>query len=172
MKLFIVLHHTDDPSQKPQFDKVNSSHQRRGFPKGTLGYYVGYHWFIGFDGSVKQARTEEESGAHCNAKMMNYVGIGICLAGDFTQHKPNPAQIDALETLIMGIQNRWPIHDDGILLHRECKATSCPGVDLRALAMLRRSKRETERDIATEKNPMRQRMLSRRLGRILKWLGK
>jgi len=172
MKLFIVLHHSDIPDQAPQFNRVNESHKRRGFPISSLGWNVGYHYFIGFDGFVKQARKEEEVGAHCNAKMMNYIGIGICLAGDFTQHDPNPTQIVALETLLMGIQNRWNMPDEAILLHRECKPTSCPGIDLRSLALMQRKRKQTERDLARESNPTLRRMLIRRMARIVKWLGK
>lgn len=172
MKLFIVLHHTDDPSQAPQLGKVNESHKRRGFPMSGLGYYVGYHWFVGFNGQARQTRKESESGAHCNAKMMNYLGIGICLAGDFTQDKPNSAQIDTLEELLTEIQSRWSIPEENILLHRECKSTSCPGVDLRALALLRRRKLETEKVLAAETNPSRLKSMKRRLARIVLWMTK
>lgn len=171
MKLFIVLHHSADDTQGPQFDKIERSHKARGFPKGSMGYHVGYHWFIGFDGTMKQARKEEERGAHCSAKMMNTLGIGVCLAGNFTKDFPNPAQIDALEELLTGIQERWSLDEDAILLHRECKATSCPGKDLRGLALLRRRKLETEGRLVTETNPSLRRALQRRLTRIVRWMG-
>lgn len=130
---FIVLHHTDDPTQGPQFDKVNRSHKARGFPISKLGWYVGYHYFIGFNGMMKVARREDEIGAHCDAKDMNRRGIGICLAGDFTGNEPNKAQLETLAALCRDIQVRNKINDDHVLLHRECKPTACPGVDLRKL---------------------------------------
>jgi len=167
MKLFIVLHHSADASQTPQFMKVNDSHQRRGFPLSSLGYFVGYHWFIGFDGTVKQARSESEVGAHCNAKLMNYIGIGICLAGDFTKHKPNNAQIIALEKLLTEVQARWNIPDTNILLHRECKSTTCPAIDLRQYAIVYRNKKRLENPST---NPSAERSRQRGLARIAKWL--
>lgn len=131
---YIVLHHTADPSQGPQFDKVNASHKARGFPKSKLGLYVGYHYFIGYEGTIKIARREDEIGAHCDAKNMNRRGIGICLAGDFTKNQPNKRQIEALAALIRDIKIRNQIPDTRVLLHRECKQTACPGTDLRKLA--------------------------------------
>ncbi|MBX4215589.1 peptidoglycan recognition protein family protein [Candidatus Parcubacteria bacterium] len=168
-KLFIVLHHTADPSQAPQFDKVNASHAKRGFPKSSKGYYVGYHWFIGYDGSVKQAREESEVGAHCPTKMMNYVGIGICLAGDFTRHKPNPLQIEKLASLVTAVQKRWNIPDESILLHRECKPTACPGIDLRA-ELLRAKQKQMSNWPQVQPAPSEtlKRRLSRRLARMIR----
>lgn len=131
---YIVLHHTADPSQGPQFDKVNASHKARGFPISKLGFYVGYHYFIGFEGTIKIARREDEIGAHCDAKNMNRRGIGICLAGDFTKNKPNKKQIEALAALMRDIKIRNQIPDTRVVLHRECKPTACPGTDLRKLA--------------------------------------
>jgi N-acetylmuramoyl-L-alanine amidase len=133
MKLFVVLHHSADPSPKPQFDKIDMEHFARGFPKSSLGFYVGYHYFVGVDGTVKQARQEWEVGAHCAAKMMNYLGIGICLAGDFTQQQPTERQLEALAGLVSDVQHRNGIPDEAVLLHKECKPTACPGTDLRAL---------------------------------------
>lgn len=130
---YIVLHHTADPTQGPQFDKVNASHKARGFPISKLGYYVGYHYFIGYEGTIKVARYESEIGAHCDAKNMNYRGIGICLAGDFSKYTPNKKQIEALAALVRDIKIRNQIPDQRVLLHRECKPTACPGTDLRRL---------------------------------------
>lgn len=135
---FIVLHHSDDPTQGPQFNKVNAYHKAKGFPKSSLGFYVGYHYFIGFDGTVKVARAEWETGAHCNAKMMNYRGIGICIAGALQLRPPNEAQIKSLVALVLDIQNRCKIPDEKVLNHRDCKPTSCPGMDLVAVVYQRR----------------------------------
>ncbi len=135
MKRYIVLHHTADPSKKPQFDKVNGYHKGQGFPISKLGFYVGYHFFVGMDGTTKQARAENEVGAHCDAKNMNVVGIGICLAGDFSKQTPDHRQIISLERLVAELQLRHGIPDENILLHRECKKTDCPAVDLRGLLM-------------------------------------
>lgn len=131
---YIVLHHTAIATQGPQFDQVNRSHKARGFPKSSLGFYVGYHYFVGFDGTIKVARLETEIGAHCDVHDMNRKGIGICLAGDFTKSPPNPQQIKSLAILMKDVKSRNSIADDHVHLHREEKQTSCPGVDIRKLA--------------------------------------
>lgn len=143
---FIVLHHSDDPTQGPQFDKINAYHKAKGFPKSSLGYYVGYHYFIGFDGTIKVARAEWETGAHCNAQLMNYRGIGICLAGALHKRPPNDAQIKSLVTLVKDIQSRNMIPDTKLRNHRDCKPTTCPGMDL-VKVVLERKKDATPEDL-------------------------
>lgn len=140
----IVLHHTADPSPDPQFAKVNRSHKDRGFPKSKLGFYVGYHFFLGKDGTTKQARGEDEIGAHAvncgcagdlsgyRAGTINSYSFGICLAGDFTKQLPTKNQIRSLTLLVLDLQTRYAIRDSRIFLHGEVKSTSCPGCDLRA----------------------------------------
>jgi|GEM_PF-3953445 len=124
---YVLIHHS--VVQNPvQFDIVNESHRKRGFPKSSLGYYVGYHYFIGMDGTIKVARAEWEIGAHCAAKMMNYRAIGICLAGDFREGRtPNPEQIKSLALLLKDIQARHQMFSSKIMRHGEVKATACPG---------------------------------------------
>lgn len=125
---YIVIHHTAYAPKVPQFDLVNGWHKQRGFPKSSLGFYVGYHYFIGFDGTVKVARRETEIGAHCAADGMNYKGIGICLAGDFTWgRRPTPEQIKALALLVKDVKARHQIPDSNVLKHGEVKNTECPG---------------------------------------------
>lgn len=172
MKLFIVLHHSDDPTQGPQFNKINRSHKNRGFPISSLGFYVGYQWLNGFNGQMKQARTEEERGAHCDAKLMNFLSIGVCSAGDFTTHKPNDAQIVSLEKLVWEIQCRWGIPNENILLHKECKATACPGTDLRALILKHRAGLGTFMRYSGDITPSVAATLGRAYARRLKRLAK
>ena len=135
---YLLLHHDADSSPDPHFQKVNANHKNRGFPKSSLGFHVGYTWFCGKDGTLKQARAEDEVGAHCSAKGMNFKSIGVCLAGNFTKEAPTAYQIESLTVLLDQLQQRWGIPDDKILLHREVGKTACPGVDLRALYFAQR----------------------------------
>lgn len=144
---YIILHHSDILNDgKAQLDRINESHKARGFPLSKMGYYVGYHYVCGFDGTIKQTRGLDETGAHslnCGsasdlshtpAGTLNYRSIGICCTGDFTREQPTAKQVQSLMTLLMQLQNEYSIPDDKVLLHREVKATSCPGTDLRAMA--------------------------------------
>lgn len=124
---YVLIHHS--VIQNPvQFDIINESHRRRGFPKSSLGFYVGYHYVDGMDGTLKVARAEWETGAHCDAKMMNYKAIGIVICGDFRYGRvPTPAQIKTLALLLKDIKARHQIPDSKILRHGEVKPTACPG---------------------------------------------
>lgn len=187
---YIFYHHTGDSSPDPQFAKVNAYHKSQGFPKSSLGYYVGYTFFIGKDGTEKQARGETEHGAHtvnCGCKgdktglpfnKANIEGIGICLSGDFLKEKPTSAQIETLTRLTIRLQAVHNIPDENIFLHSETKSTSCPGTDLRALYFVHRAEimkvpsRETqikqlEKAIARSTGQQKE-MYQRKLERLLK----
>ena len=124
---YVVVHHS--VIQNPvQFDIINESHRRRGFPKSSLGFYVGYHYVDGVGGHLRVARAEWEIGAHCNAKSMNYKAIGIVVCGDFRDGRtPDREQIKTLALLLKDIKARHQIPDSKILRHSEVKPTACPG---------------------------------------------
>lgn len=124
---YVVVHHS--VIQNPvQFDIINESHRRRGFPKSSLGFYVGYHYVIGVGGYLRAARAEWEIGAHCSAKMMNYRAIGIVICGYFRDGRmPDKEQIKTLALLLKDIKARHQITDAKILRHGEVKPTACPG---------------------------------------------
>lgn len=138
----VVYHHTGDKSPDPQFAKVEAYHKAEGFPISKRGYHVGYTYFIGKDGTIKQARNEDERGAHTvncgcaidksglpyNTANLHYVAI--CLAGKFPDESPTKAQLASAAMLTMDIQARRGIPDRKLLNHRDFKATSCPGIDL------------------------------------------
>ena len=138
----IAYHHTGDSSPDPQFIKVDNYHMAKKFPKSKLGYYVGYHYFIGKDGTIKQARSEDERGAHvvncgCGkdksglpADTANFHYIGICLAGDLRKEQPSSRQLSALVALTKDVMRRHSLNEANLLNHSDFKATSCPGIDL------------------------------------------
>ena len=123
---YIILHHTDDPSEQTQFLKINGSHISRGFPQSSLGWSVCYHYVIEQDGSVRQARRETEVGAHTVGEEeydhMNFRSVGIAVAGRFTI---NSKQRKSLTILISHLQSRWSIPNENVLLHSEVDRTSC-----------------------------------------------
>lgn len=118
-KSHIVIHHsaTDDGD-------VNSF---RKYHVEKLGWRdVGYNWVITKEGEKQKGRDENDTGAHCKGKM-NYVGIGICLVGNFEKYPPNEKQMQALKELIGEIRGRWPIPLSNIGIHRQYRPTVCPG---------------------------------------------
>lgn len=125
MRTQIVIHHSADPSTSPQFDKINGYHKSKGFPRSSLGFYVGYNWLVEHDGQLKQARGLNDHGAHtdamCDGGHCNLVAYGVCLSGDFTRNLPTPGQCATLYDLWKSLN--YP----KLLLHSDVKQTSCPG---------------------------------------------
>jgi len=115
----IIIHHTAVKSDKPQFNAVNNYHKKLDFPLSSLGYYVGYHWFIERGGTVIRARADKDEGAHTLGGW-NKKSIGICMAGDFSLETPSEAQIASLRSLMNDYNLPY-------LLHREAdKRRTCP----------------------------------------------
>lgn len=116
----VIVHHTAVSSTSPQFDAVDNYHKSLDFPKSSLGYYMGYQYFIERTGEVKIARKDSDEGAH-TLNGWNRKSIGICLAGNFDTETPTDAQIVALRALIKR-------YDYPFLLHREADTRrTCPG---------------------------------------------
>lgn len=124
---YVLIHHSVI-EDAVQFNRINEEHKARGFPISSLGYYVGYHYVIGTNGTIKAARIEQETGAHCAAQGMNYKALGICIAGDFREGRvPTLQQIKSLALLLKDIKARHQIPDTKILRHGDVKPTQCPG---------------------------------------------
>lgn len=124
----IVWHHSAVAKPEHQFNDINNYHRSRGFPVSSLGLYVGYHWLVEADGSVHQARREDEIGAHDTGENLN--SIGICLAGNFNMFPPAEPQIAAAARLVGEIRARWKIPLARIEPHRWDDETDCPGTHL------------------------------------------
>ena len=121
----IIWHHSADASPAPQFEKIDRYHKSKGFPRSSLGFYVGYHWLIETDGAIKLAREEDEIGAHDAGENPN--SLGICLAGNFNITQPTDLQKIAVVRLLSEIKSRWPIPLTRIEPHRWDDDTECPG---------------------------------------------
>lgn len=119
----LIIHHTAVGSKSNQFLAVNSYHQSLDFPKSSIGFYVGYHWFIERNGVRIRAREDIDEGAHTLGGY-NQESIGVCLAGDFDNEVPSDAQIASLRGLIE--EYGLPV-----LLHKEADTRrNCPGLHL------------------------------------------
>jgi hypothetical protein len=110
----IIWHHSAADSPTPQFDAINQWHKERTFPLSSLGFYVGYHYVIEKDGTVKQARENMDS-------------IGICLVGDFTVSRPTLAQEKSFASLLRKLMLAYNISVNSIEPHRRDDSTECPG---------------------------------------------
>ena len=121
----VIWHHSADTTQAPQFDVIDLYHKKQHFPKSSLGYYVGYHYLVEPNGEIRQARREDEIGAHDAGENPN--SLGICLAGNFSVWRPNESQVVAVCSLVHDIRKRWSIPITRIEPHRWDDLTECPG---------------------------------------------
>lgn len=124
----IILHHDGVSRSGPSFDIVNHFHQSKEFPLSSLGFYVGYHYWIEKDGSTRQARADEDIGAHTVGQ--NNISIGIGLAGNFDVEQPTNEQISSLGKLLSELVTFHKIEKDHIYPHRKFAEKTCFGSKL------------------------------------------
>jgi len=122
----IILHHSASPPETT-WEQINEWHKERKFPMSQLGWYVGYHYTIAFNGMITQTRNDWENGCHC---VPNNDKIGICLIGNFGRDEPTALQLSSLEALINQLKRTYSVSDNNVLGHRDLKATECPGKNL------------------------------------------
>ena len=106
----IVIHCAATPNGKPfTIADIDAMHKVRGFKRDRQAArnlnpdlkYVGYHFVIETDGSIKSGRGIEEIGAHVQGS--NAKSIGICMIGTdkFTQ-----AQWIALRECLINLSSK------------------------------------------------------------------
>lgn len=122
----IIIHCSATPEGKDYTtDDIKSWHLQRGFND------IGYHYVIYRDGTIKQGRKEDTTGAHCTNH--NSSSIGICYIGgmDADNKKPKDTrteeQKEALETLLKELRRIYKgakIHS-----HKDFANKACPSFD-------------------------------------------
>lgn len=133
---YLIIHHCGGTDLQPLFDssnqtfaQVNEAHRLNsnvnlGYPS-SLGYYIGYHYFIDKTGLITQGRTDSDEGAHTRG--YNLQSLGICLAGNFDLTLPNEVQIASLKRLMARLSDLYQIPFANILPHRHFAAKTCYG---------------------------------------------
>lgn len=132
---YIVIHCSDVPekTQWDQFASINTYHRdSRGFPRSSLGFYVGYHYLI-TGGKEYVCKRDFEEGAHCNQLQdgvsMNFQSIGVCVGFDGDVELPSKVHMDLLKGRVRLLQMQYGISNDRIKFHRDFQpAKTCPGV--------------------------------------------
>ena len=127
----IVIHHSASPTivrRNGQNVPVNAAmikewHLTRGWSD------VGYHFIILPDGRCEQGRPLYRPGAHCVAGRRNFLGIGVCLVGNFSQTEVPDAQYKGLLDQVEKLLTAYHLKVEDVELHREVigAATECPG---------------------------------------------
>jgi len=124
----LIIHHTATNRNTTTFEAVNNYHKQLWNWKSSLGYYIGYQYFITADGKLRQGRADNEPGAHCVG--WNNNSVGICLTGNFEIEIPTEAQLETLKSLVDFLRNQWQIDLKNIFGHKEKRTTLCPGKNL------------------------------------------
>ena len=121
---YVVVHHE---AGNAGFANVNEWHRQKWGWKSSLGYYLGYQKWIGFDGKLYIARRDNEESAHCvdpnRPHYWNKNSIGICLQGNMEEMSPTEPQIRTLARELDKYKKQGLI----IKTHREIVPTICPG---------------------------------------------
>ena len=123
-KTNVVIHHsaTKDGLLK-DYDAIKRHHME------VDGWSdIGYHWVVERVNGTLVAipgRDENTRGAHCSEYLMNSVGIGICVVGDFSQSPPDEETYWFVAQLCKDIMSRHPIIN--IKGHCFYSSTQCPG---------------------------------------------
>lgn len=129
---WLICHHAGGSDLNPlqdssnyTFDQCNQDHKVRFNFISSLGYYVGYQYFIDKQGIIKQSRADSEEGAHTIG--LNTSSLGICLAGNFDATLPTDAQIATLKKWINDKAKQYNIAKDHIVPHRHFAVKTCYG---------------------------------------------
>lgn len=123
--VWIIIHHGGGDWD---FSQVNKHHTELWRMISSLGFGIGYAYWISYQGKVIQARRDNEEGAHTIG--LNKCSIGIGLQGDFTKEQPTHFQLDALKGLIDKKKAEYGIKNSNVEGHRHFSNTSCPGKNL------------------------------------------
>jgi hypothetical protein len=148
---FIVVHHSATASGT--LEAIEQHHRGLGFEE------IGYHFMINNgvaagtrDGGIRCTPrwVQQMAGAHARVPdhpEFNGQGIGVCLIGNFETTEPTPAQMAALETLVLALMQRYDVPLERVYGHGELKNTRCPGrlfpmeafvMDLRSILLKQR----------------------------------
>jgi murein DD-endopeptidase MepM/ murein hydrolase activator NlpD len=127
---YIVIHHSGlDTGTVKAMDRYHREvrHMENG---------LAYHFVIGNgngmgDGEIAVCPrwTRQLDGGHLISQSQNQFSLGICLVGNFDQHKPAPKQMQRLTALVQALMTRCQVSPDQVKTHQQINVvhTRCPG---------------------------------------------
>jgi LysM repeat protein len=126
----IVIHHSGvDTGTVKAMDKYHREvrHMENGL---AYDFVIGNGSGMG-DGEIAVGRrwTLQLDGGHLASEAQNRVAIGICLVGNFEQHRPSPRQLESLRALVEALMSRCRLSASAVKTHQQINvvATRCPG---------------------------------------------
>ena len=128
----IVIHHT--ASEGGSVATIHAEHLNRKDKNGNNWKGIGYHFLIGNGSGMDDGEIEptfrwkkQMQGAHAGNDEYNQHGIGICLVGNFQDHRPSTAQLASIKRLVGVLKREYGLKSSQVVGHRDVKATACPG---------------------------------------------
>lgn len=123
---YVVVHHSVTPQEwgmKQTMELIKSAHKNAG-----LAYdgFPAYHYIIGNDWAC-EGRPENTVGYHAGVWSINLESVAVCLVGNFNENKLTSYQKSELQRILKKWTGQYDIELDHVKLHRELKATACPG---------------------------------------------
>lgn len=125
----IVVHHSD-------FEEPPGPVGIKDYHLHVSGFSdIGYHFVIGADGAIYEARALDRMGAHAgitkesrgdHTKDPDWGSVGIVLDGRFSANAPPAAQLQALDALIVDLRQRLP-KVERVIGHAAGRAKGLPG---------------------------------------------
>lgn len=92
------------------------------------------------DGEIAVGRrwTLQLDGGHLASEAQNKVAIGICLVGNFDEHRPTPREMDSLRALVEALMVRCKLMPSAVKTHQQINIvhTRCPGAKFPAKGFL------------------------------------
>ncbi len=125
----IVVHHTVTPQDHDKLGtiaRIRSAHKKNG-----LAYdgNPAYHFIIGHNWTVA-TRDIKTIGYHAGNWEINKVSVAVALVGNFNNDHLTQYQEDELGRILRHWMKEFNIARKNILLHKEIKATACPGANI------------------------------------------
>ncbi len=128
----IVIHHT--ASSGGSVETIHAEHVNRKDKNGNKWKGIGYHFLIGNGTGMSDGKIEptfrwkqQMQGAHAGNDEYNQYGIGICLVGNFQDHRPSTAQLASIKRLVGVLKKEYGLKSSQVVGHRDVKSTACPG---------------------------------------------
>lgn len=131
---YIVIHHSAGNYGTIEFLQQVHRNRQGGDPIDAIPYHyvIGNGNGLGMGEVASDWRQEMDIwGTHVSANNIarNFLGLGICLVGNFEETEPPAPQYEALVSLTRSLMRRYSISPDDVGLHGKIdgESTKCPG---------------------------------------------
>jgi LysM repeat protein len=129
---YIVIHHSGvDTGTVKAMDQYHREvrHMENGL---AYDFVIGNGSGMG-DGEIGVGRrwTQQLDGGHLASEAQNKIALGICLVGNFDEHRPTSRQMESLRALVEALMVRCNLTPRTVKTHQQINIvpTRCPGAN-------------------------------------------